>query len=92
MRDGVMRLKAGFVPPMVWTAQAKALAVAMQRYGLYVADIGSDLYVQGEPSAQWLDGTISNLKTLSVADFEFVDMGAVTGDGRFRGDSFQGSW
>jgi hypothetical protein len=88
----VMRLKASVVPPVVWTAQAKALAVAMQRYGLYVADIGSDMYVQGEPSAQWLDGTISNLKTLRAADFEFVDMGAVTGDGRFRGDSLQGNW
>jgi len=88
----VMRLKAGFVPPAGWTAQAKAIAVAMQRYGLYVADIGSDMYVQGEPSAQWLDGTIANLKTLQASDFEFVDMGAVTGDGRFDGHSFRASW
>lgn len=88
----VMRLKASFVPPVVWTAQAKALAVAMQRYGLYVADIGTDLYVQGEPSAQWQDATINNLKTLHASDFEFVDMGAVTRDSRFNGNSFQGSW
>ncbi|MBI3347677.1 MAG: hypothetical protein HY020_10765 [Burkholderiales bacterium] len=88
----VLRLKASFVPPVVWTAQAKALAVAMQRYGLYVADIGSDLYAQGEPNAQWLDSTVDNLKTLRAADFEFVDMRAITGDSRFNGDSFQGSW
>lgn len=88
----VMRLKAGFVPPVVWTAQAKAVAVAMQRYGLYVADIGSDLYVQGEPSAQWQVSTISNLKMLQASDFEFVDMRAITSDSRFSGDSFRASW
>lgn len=88
----VVRLKASFVPPVVWTAQAKAIAVAMQRYGLYVADIGSDMYVQGEPSAQWQDSTIANLKTLLASDFEFVDMRAVTGDSRFSADSFQANW
>ncbi|MDR7332309.1 hypothetical protein [Roseateles asaccharophilus] len=77
----VLRLKAGFVPPASWSAQAKA-----------VADIGSDLYVQGEPSAQWQDATITNLKTLRASDFEFVDKRAITGDSRFNGDSFQASW
>jgi hypothetical protein len=88
----VLRLKASFVPPASWSAQARAIALAMQRYGLYVADIGSDLFVQGEPSAQWQDLTIANLKTLHAADFEFVDLGAITGDGRFNRDSFQASW
>ncbi len=88
----VLRLKAGFTPPASWSAQAKALALAMQRYGLYVADIGSDLYVQGEPSAQWQDATLSNLKTLRASDFEFVDMGSVTRGSRFNADSFQASW
>lgn len=88
----VMRLKASFVPPASWSAQAKAVALAMQRYGLYVADIGSDLYVQGEPSVQWQEATLSNLKTLKAADFEFVDMGVITRDGRFSGNSLQASW
>lgn len=88
----VMRLKAGFVAPANWTTQAKALAVAMQRYGLYVADIGSDLYVQGEPSAQWSSATIGNIQQLRAGDFEFVDMNAVTGDARFDANSFQAVW
>jgi len=88
----VMRLKASFVPPASWSTQAKAVAVAMQRYGLYVADIGSDLYVQGEPNAQWQDGSLSNLKTLKASDFEFVDMGAITRDSRFSTDTFRASW
>jgi hypothetical protein len=47
----LLRLRADFVNPTNWTAQAQALARPMQRYGLYVADIGSNLYLQGEPSA-----------------------------------------
>ena len=88
----VMRLKAGFVIPSTWTAQAKALATAMQRYGLYVADIGTDMYVQGDPDSQWSSSTISQIQTLHAGDFEFVDMSAITGDSRFDANSFAGSW
>ncbi len=88
----VMRLKAGFTIPPTWTTQAKALATAMQRYGLYVADIGSDMYVQGEPDAQWDARTTTQIQTLHASDFEFVDMSAITRDARFDPDSFAGSW
>ena len=49
----LLRLKAGFVIPDDWTPQAKALATAAKRYGLYVADNGADFHVQGEPNAAW---------------------------------------
>jgi hypothetical protein len=88
----VLRLKAGVTIPSNWTTQAKAIAAAMQRHGLYVADIGSDLYVQGEPSLQWDANTISQIQTLHMNQFEFVDMGSVTGDARFSVDSFAASW
>src|SRR6185312_10944381 len=88
----VMRLKAAFTIPPTWTTQTKALATAMQRYGLYVADIGSDLYVQGDPDSQWSGDTISEIQTLHANDFEFVDMTAVTGDARFDVNSFEVSW
>lgn len=87
-----LRLKSTFVPPSNWSAQAKALVLAMQRYGLYVADRGSNLYVQGEPNAQWLDATITQLKTLAMGDFEFVDMGSITRDSHFDATSYQASW
>jgi hypothetical protein len=64
----------------------------MQRHGLYVADIGSDLYVQGEPSLSWGSGTVSQIQTLRMSDFEFVDVGAVTRDARFNAGSFAASW
>ena len=88
----VLRLKAGFAIPSTWTVQARALAIAMQHYGLYVADIGSDLYVQGDPDSQWSGGTISQIQSLHADDFEFVDMSAVTSDSRFDANSFAASW
>ena len=38
------------IPPG-WTTQSKALATAMKRYGVYVADIGSNSFMTGEPNA-----------------------------------------
>ena len=78
--------------PSNWTPQARALAQAMQRHGLYVADIGTDLYVQREPSASWNPSTISQLQTLRMDQFEFVDLGAVTRDARFDAGSLAGAW
>lgn len=88
----LLRLKGSFVIPAGWTPQARAVATAMQRYGLYVADIGSDLYVQGDPAAAWGGATITQIQTLRMSDFEFVDLGAVTRDARFSPHSFAANW
>jgi len=88
----LLRLKPTVVIPSTWTVQAKAIAAAMQRYGLYVADIGTDLYVQGDPSVQWSGSTISQIQSLHTSDFEFVDVGTITRDARFSASSFQASW
>lgn len=88
----LLRLRADVVIPSTWTTQAKAIAAAMQRHGLYVADIGSDLYVQGDPSLQWEAQTISQIQTLRMDQFEFVDTGAVTGHASFSANSFRASW
>jgi hypothetical protein len=88
----LMRLRSDVAIPSQWSTQAQALARAMQRYGLYVADIGSDLYVQGEPNAQWSDSTITQLQSLRMDQFEFVDVRAVTGHARFDANSYAGAW
>jgi hypothetical protein len=84
----ILRLKAGYPIPAHWGAQAKAVAVAMQRYGLYVADNGSDLYVQGEPSAQWDDAIFKQLKGIQMSDFEFVDTGPIRARQGFSAQSY----
>jgi hypothetical protein len=71
-----LRLRAGFDTTML-TGQARVIAVAMQRYGLIVADNGSNWYFQGAPHLGWVDDDLSQLKNISGAEFEVVDTGPV---------------
>jgi hypothetical protein len=88
----LLRLRADFPIPASWSPQAQAVATAAKRYGLYVADIGMDFYVQGEPSVQWDDALFRQLGAITLADMEFVDLGAVTRDPRFSPDSMAARW
>jgi hypothetical protein len=88
----VLRLRGDYQPPAHWTAQAKALVKAMKTYGLYVADIGSDFFVTGEPSREWHPDTIGQLRKLTLDLFEFVDLDSITRHPKFRSDSFRSSW
>jgi hypothetical protein len=88
----LLRLRADVPVPAGWTRQAQAIARAMQQYGLYVADIGSDLFVQGEPSVTWSDATITQIQTLRMDQFEFVDLGPLMSAPRFDANSYAASW
>lgn len=88
----LLRLRADFIIPDAWTTQAKALATAMKRYGLYVSDIGSNFYVQGEPSAAWNAQTITQLQTIPMSSMEFVNLNAVTSDPRWSSGSMAAGW
>ena len=78
--------------PDNWTPQAKALATAAKRYGMYVSDNGADFYVTGEPSAQWDMAAWQQLKAIKMSDMEFVDLKSITSDPRFSPDSMAASW
>jgi hypothetical protein len=89
----LMRLRQDFVIPDNWSPQSKALATAAKRYGLYVADIGMNFFVQGEPSTGWDMQTIHDqMGTIKMSDMEFVDLKAITSDPRFSADSMAASW
>jgi hypothetical protein len=88
----LLRLRADFAIPANWTPQAKAIATAAKRHGMYVADIGSDFFVQGEPSAAWDAATFGQLAAISMAQMEFVDLRKVTANPRFSADSMAASW
>lgn len=88
----VLRLRADFPIPATWTTQAKAIATAAKQYGLYVADIGMDFYVQGEPSVQWHEDTFRQVATIPLSQMEFVDLGSITRDPRFSADSMAANW
>jgi hypothetical protein len=72
-----LRMKASYNCSALVSKEAKVICTAMKKYGLIVADNGSDWYISGAPHPQWDDGKLNELKTLNVlSNFEYVDTGA----------------
>ncbi|HEX8065982.1 MAG TPA: hypothetical protein VF520_05605 [Thermoleophilaceae bacterium] len=71
-----LRLKAGFdvsgYPP-----QARAILIALKRYGMILADNGSDWYVSGSPSSGWDNDQLHTLNQVEGRNFEVVDTSSV---------------
>jgi hypothetical protein len=71
-----VRLKAGYdisgYPP-----SAQVIMHALKKYGMIVADNGSDWFLSGAPDARWSDADLNTLKTLHGRDFEVVRMGTI---------------
>lgn len=59
------------------TGQAIVIARAMQRYGVIVADNGSNWFFQGSHHPGWDDDDLNQLKGLPGTAFEVVDTGPV---------------
>jgi len=71
-----LRLSASF-NVAVLSGQARVIATAMQRYGLIVADNGSNWFFQGAPNPAWNDEDLDQLKAIPGTAFEVVDTGPV---------------
>jgi hypothetical protein len=67
-----VRLKAGF-DMSGYTARMRVILVAMQRYGMILADNGSPWYFSGVSDIRWDDDELNQLKRLRGSDFEVVD-------------------
>ncbi len=67
-----VRLKAG-VDVSSFPRQARVVLVALQRYGMILADNGSPWYVSGAPDPHWSNDALHSLGRLTGADFEVVD-------------------
>jgi hypothetical protein len=52
--------------------QARVVATALQRYGMLVADNGSDWFISGAPHPRWDNDDLRALKRLRGSDFEVV--------------------
>ena len=66
------RLRAGFALHG-FSAEARVILTAMQRYGMFVADNGSDWYVQGTTDEGWTDDLLDELKSVPASAFVAVD-------------------
>jgi hypothetical protein len=52
--------------------QARAVLAALKRYGMILADNGSDWFVSGAPSDRWDDADIEAIKRVRGSDLEVV--------------------
>lgn len=66
-----VRLKASFNISS-YPASAQVIFRALKKYGMIVADNGSDWYVAGTADARWNDAELNTLKQLRGSDFEVV--------------------
>jgi hypothetical protein len=83
----LFRLKSSYQIPSTYGTQSKAILQALKTYGMYVADNGSDMYIQGEPSAGWADNTFSEVQSVAASNFEAVDITAITSRSGFDPNS-----
>jgi len=66
-----IRLKASFdissYPPHL-----QVILTAMKKYGIILADIGSNMYFSGAPDSRWDNNELQQIGTVTAADFEVV--------------------
>ncbi len=68
-----LRLRADF-DISGFSPKARVILRAMQRYGLILADNGSDWYFQGTRDGRWRNGLLDQLKQVPASSFEAVDV------------------
>ena len=59
-----------------YSDEAQVVCVALKRYGLIVADNGSNWYISGAPDPRWDDDHLGDLKQIPGDAFEVVATGA----------------
>jgi len=67
-----VRLKAN-IPIGGFRRQARIVLKALKRYGMMVADNGSDRYISGAPNRHWSNDALHTLGRITGKDFEVVD-------------------
>ncbi len=76
-----VRLKAS-VDVSSLPRQARVVLVALQRYGMILADNGSPWYISGAPDRHWNNDALHSLGRLTGADFEVVDTSSLPEPGK----------
>lgn len=71
-----LRLKADF-DISGYSAESQVVLRALKKYGMIVADNGSDWFISGESNPNWNDEAINQLKQVPGSAFEVVNTGAI---------------
>jgi hypothetical protein len=75
------RLKASF-DTSHFPRQSRIVLNALKRYGMIVADNGSNWFISGAPSSGWSNDDLHQLGQVHGSDFEVVDTGSLRQPGR----------
>jgi hypothetical protein len=68
-----LRLKASF-PISGYSAANQVILNALKKYGMIMADNGSNMYLSGAPDDRWDNNDLHNLGQVTTSDFEVVQM------------------
>ena len=71
-----VRLKASFDISR-FSPSMQVVLRALKRYGMILADNGSNWYISGVPDPRWNDDELNTLKGVKGSDFEVVQMGTI---------------
>ena len=72
-----VRLKAS-VDLSTYPASARVILEALKKYGMIVADNGSNWYISGAPDSRWIDDDLAKISKIKGSDFEVVKHGPIT--------------
>ncbi len=71
-----LRLKGSF-DTSGFPAQARVILDALEKYGMMVADNGSNWYISGAPNPGWNNDALHTLGQVKGSDFEVVDPASI---------------
>ena len=69
-----VRLKADY-DISKFPKSAQVILTALKKYGMFLADNGSDWFITGEPDNRWNDDDLHTLKRVTGHDLECLDTG-----------------
>ena len=72
-----VRMKASY-DCSAYSSEVQVICTALKRFGMFVADNGSNWYVSGAHDPRWSDENLGDLKQIPGDAFEVVDTGAIT--------------
>ena len=55
--------------------EVQVICAALKKYGMFVADNGTDWYISGAPDSRWSDDNLGDLKSITGNAFEVVNTG-----------------
>jgi hypothetical protein len=71
-----LRMKASY-DCSSYSPEARVICAGLKRFGLLLADNGSDFYLSGAPDPRWDDDALGDLKLVTGDAFEAVETGPI---------------